>query len=66
MSVGPSGRVVIEIDPGLKRGLYTALAKEGLTLKEWFVNNATTFVAQADQMSLNFQGASGGDDRETR
>lgn len=37
MSKGESGRIVIEIDPVLKRRLYSALAMDGCTLKDWFI-----------------------------
>lgn len=37
MSVGSSGRIVIEIDPQTKQNLYTCLTKNGMTLKSWFL-----------------------------
>lgn len=37
MVQGASGRVVIEIEPHLKRQLYSSLAAQGMTLKEWFI-----------------------------
>jgi hypothetical protein len=37
---GDSGRIVIEVDPELKRRLYRALAMKNLTLKQWFVELA--------------------------
>lgn len=40
MSIGTSGRVVIEIDPVLKRELHSTLARKGMTLKDWFVAKA--------------------------
>lgn len=40
MSIGRSGRVVIEIDPALKRELHSILARKGMTLKDWFVAKA--------------------------
>lgn len=33
---GNSGRIVIDVDPDLKRKLYSTLALSGSTLKEWF------------------------------
>jgi hypothetical protein len=54
MAVGASGRIVIEIEPELKRQLYEALEKEGLTLKEWFLHNAKQFLYQGIQLSLDF------------
>ena len=59
MSIGSSGRIVIEIDPDLKRGLHAALAKEGSTLKQWFVENAKGFVAEAGQLTLDFERGAG-------
>jgi hypothetical protein len=52
MSVGNSGRIVIEVDTELKKMLYASLEKENLTLKEWFVRNATTYLREAAQPSL--------------
>jgi hypothetical protein len=40
MAKGDSGRIVLEVDPNLKRNLYSILALEQKTLKEWFVANA--------------------------
>lgn len=44
MSIGNSGRIVIEVDPATKRDLYSALAKDGLTLKDWFLQNAANYL----------------------
>jgi hypothetical protein len=52
MSVGNSGRIVIEVDTELKKMLYASLEKENITLKEWFVRNATTYLRNAEQPSL--------------
>jgi hypothetical protein len=52
MPRGSSGRVVVEIDPHLKRRLYTALAIANSTLKEWFVDAATRYVAELEQPTL--------------
>ena len=49
MPRGASGRLVIEIDPSLKQKLYTALAAENVTLKDWFIRAATQFVAEREQ-----------------
>ena len=45
MSIGTSGRVVVEIDPELKRSLHALLARKGMTLKEWFVSQADRSIA---------------------
>lgn len=52
MSVGPSGRIVIEVELGLKRELHSALIKDGKTLKDWFVKRAEEYVRGGQQ--LNF------------
>jgi hypothetical protein len=52
MSVGSSGRIVIELNPELKRLLYATLEKEGITLKDWFIRNASSYLQEAVQPSL--------------
>ncbi len=52
MSVGPSGRIVIEIDPETKQELYQALAKEDLKLKHWFLIQAEEFLKDRQQLKL--------------
>jgi len=54
MSIGSSGRIVIEVEPEAKRRLYAALAREGLTLKDWFLKNAENYLADANQLPLSF------------
>lgn len=46
MSIGKSGRVVVEIEPELKQQLHNALRKEGTNLKAWFLENVDHFLAQ--------------------
>lgn len=41
MAIGRSGRIVLEIDPTLKKRLYSLLALDSLTLKDWFLIKAT-------------------------
>lgn len=53
MSIGPSGRIVIEIDPDLKRSLYGILVSEGISLKEWFVRQAKLCVENSEKSNLN-------------
>ena len=55
MSVGSSGRVVIEIDPFLKRELYQALARNGKTMKDWFTENAQSFIDGQLQIPFDTQ-----------
>ncbi|MFK5948276.1 MAG: hypothetical protein QM500_05865 [Methylococcales bacterium] len=52
MAKGSSGRIVIEVDPGIKHELYEALGKEDLTLKDWFLMNADEFLKDKGQISL--------------
>ena len=52
MSRGPSGRLVIEVDPILKRALHSALAAEGLTLKGWFLQRVVTYITEHHQPLL--------------
>ena len=52
MARGPSGRIVVEIDPRLKRNLHAALVAEGNSLKDWFIANAEAFLSGRNQPSL--------------
>lgn len=52
MAKSESGRIVIEVDPTLKRELYAALALSGYTLKDWFVRTAETYCGNAHQVGL--------------
>jgi methylase of polypeptide subunit release factors len=54
MSIGSSGRVVIEIEPDLKRELHAALRAEGLNLKTWFIEHAEEFLSEKGQLKLVF------------
>jgi hypothetical protein len=56
MPVSDSGRVLIEIDPDLKRDLYSALDREGLTLKQWFTTHVNRYVAESIQPALDLAG----------
>jgi hypothetical protein len=52
MARGQSGRIVIEVEPEVKRRLYAALALSGSTLKDWFVREAEQFAEESRQPSL--------------
>ena len=54
MSIGVSGRIVIEVPPTTKRELYAALARDGLTLKEWFLHKASEYTLENAQSKLLF------------
>ena len=44
MSRGPSGRIVVEIDPALKERLYLALEREGRTFKDWLLGRIDEYL----------------------
>ena len=52
MARGPSGRIVIEVDPELKRELHAAQVADGNTLKDWFIEQARAFLAERKQPRL--------------
>ena len=52
MARGESGRIVIEVEPEVKRRLYSALALSGSTLKDWFVQSAIEYCRDTDQPRL--------------
>lgn len=52
MSIGSSGRIVIEVDTDLKKMLYAVLERDNLTLKEWFIRNAMAYLKDVEQPSL--------------
>jgi hypothetical protein len=52
MARGGSGRIVIEVEPEMKRRLYSNLALTGQTLKDWFVQPANAFCSEAGQLQL--------------
>lgn len=52
MARGDSGRIVLEIDPSEKDDLYSALTRDGLTLKEWFLRQAAQYLRDRGQMPL--------------
>ncbi len=54
MSVGTSGRIVLEIDPEQKQELYQALKKDDLNMKRWFLKQVDAYLKDQDQMALDF------------
>jgi hypothetical protein len=52
MAIGKSGRVVLEVDPELKQRLYSELALEGKTLKDWFIETANEYIRDQQQPSI--------------
>ena len=53
MAKGNSGRIVIEIEPGLKQELYSALGDENMNLKQWFLNNVEEYLRNKTQLPLD-------------
>ena len=49
-----SGRLVVDVAPDLKLALHAALAADGLSLKEWFTQRATQYLAERRQPALAF------------
>lgn len=54
MPVGSSGRIVIEINPELKKELYEQLGKENLNLKQCFLCHVDDFLSDKNQLNLHF------------
>jgi hypothetical protein len=52
VSRGPSGRIVVEIEPQLKAALYAELTRHGLTFKDWLVSQAKVYIYDGRQPSL--------------
>lgn len=59
MSIGTSGRIVIEVDPELKQELHTTLRSEGTNLKAWFLQQADSFLAEKGQLRLTLVAEAG-------
>lgn len=58
MSRGSSGRIVIEVSPDIKNRLYVVLAKDGLTLKDWFLAQAESYLSPPLQIPMEFSQSS--------
>ena len=52
MGQGTSGRMVVELEPELKRRLYASLASEGLTFKQWLIEQADAYISRRRQPLL--------------
>lgn len=64
MPIGESGRIVLEIEPELKRRLYSALAMDQKTLKDWFIGRASEYVRSQQQPNLFVSKSRTGDREE--
>ena len=49
---GDSGRVVVDVEPELKRRLYASLSLSGSTLKDWFMKVASQYCEEQQQPSF--------------
>lgn len=65
MPVGQSGRLVIEIDPELKKELYAALEEDGVNLKQWFLARVQERLRDRKQLNLPLA-VSDGDPQERK
>ena len=57
MARGESGRIVLEIDPAEKQALYSALTRDGMTLKDWFLGRAAAYLRDRGQREVFSAGA---------
>jgi hypothetical protein len=53
MARGDSERIVLERDPSAKEELYSAVIKDGLTLKSWFLQQASRYLTQRSRKSFS-------------
>lgn len=44
MARGTSGKIVLEIEPAEKEKLYSAVKRNGLTMKEWFLQQMDIYL----------------------
>lgn len=54
MSIGKSGRVIVEMEPELKKELHAVLRQEGTNLKAWFLEKVDELLAEKSQKPLPF------------
>jgi hypothetical protein len=55
VAVGDSGRLVIEIDPDLKKQLHQTLKEDGTNLKDWFLQHVSSYLEEKSQQTSLFQ-----------
>lgn len=58
MTRGPSGRIVVEVDPQVQACFYWFLTKEQLTFKDWLLRQIDSYVDETTQPGL-FQASPG-------
>ena len=52
MASGSSGRIVIDVDPALKKQVYDVLTAQGSTMKGWFLTQAEQLCDEHHQPTL--------------
>ncbi len=52
MAIGNSGRIVIEIEPELKKEIHTLIKKKGMTLREWFLEQVNKSLLNTERREL--------------
>ena len=52
MSIGSSGRIVLEIEPELKKEIYRTLALDSMNMKQWFLKQVSLYLECRDQLPL--------------
>lgn len=65
MPVGKSGRIVIEIDPDVKQELYKSLGKESSSLRSWFLDNVSKYLARDSGPQTNTSDFDSSENKET-
>ncbi len=55
MSIGPSGRIVIEVDPETKSRLHAVLKSQDTTLKDWFLRHVLDELDRSEQLPLDLR-----------
>lgn len=53
MSIGPSGRIVIEMDPDTKSWLHAVLKSQDTTLKDWSLRHVLDELDRSEQLPLD-------------
>ena len=56
MARGESGRIVIEVDPDIKKELYQRLEGDNCNLKAWFLSQVESYLGGDNQLSLQLDG----------
>lgn len=55
MARGKSGRIILEVEPEVKKEIYLMLDRRGQTLKDWFLQAAGADLLNDIQMSLDLE-----------